>query len=213
MERGLPLPWGEGDARRSADAPDGDTAPSILGVQRINTNKINALNFLDQTYQRRPLLPYLCVMAGRSETDAEAIIRLIEDWTTEVYATASVEVIEGSNGKTAEERLKVADTISKTGRSLKLFRGAGRGVATNLAELRKLAPVREADAEETSMNANDAWTPERLAKLRADVERRLATFRGSLEYKRGVAAVRDADGGREGGGGMAASGGPPTSTR
>jgi hypothetical protein len=175
----------------------------------MNINEINALNFLDLSYQRRPLLPYLCVMAGRSETDAEAIIRLIEDWTTEVYATASVEVIEDSKDKSAEERLKVADTISKTGRSLKLFRGAGRRVAANLAELRKLAPARAADAEETSMNANDAWTPERLAKLRADVERRLATFRGSLEYKRGVAAASDAGGGREGAGGMAAPGGPP----
>lgn len=148
-------------------------------------------------------------MAGRSETDAEAIIRLIEDWTTEVYATASVDVIEDCKGKTAEERLKVADLVSKTGRSLKLFRGAGRRVAANLAELQKLAPARAADAEETSMNADNAWTPERLAKLRAYVERRLTTFRGTLEYKRGLAA-HDAARSREGHGDMAAPSGSPT---
>jgi hypothetical protein len=148
-------------------------------------------------------------MAGRSETDAEAIIRLIEDLVTEVYGTAAAEVIEACKGKTAEERLKVADVVSKTGRNLKLFRGAGRRVAANLAELQKLAPARVVGSEETSMNADDAWTPERLAKLRADLERRLVAFRGSLEFKRGAAADDPARS-REGVGDVAAPGGPPT---
>lgn len=180
----------------------------MLGVQRMNASKINVLNFFDLTYQRRPLLPYLCVMAGRSETHAEAIISLIEDMITEVYATAAVEVIETSKSKTAEERLKVADAVSKTGRSLKLFRSAGRRMAASLTSLLKMAPARTADAEETSMNADDAWTPERLAELRADLERRLAAFRGTLEYKRGLAA-HDAVSGQEGVGDLAAPGGPP----
>jgi hypothetical protein len=174
----------------------------------MNISKINALNFLDQTYQRRPLLPYLCVMAQRSETDAEAIISLIEDMITEVYATAAVDVIETSKGKAPEERLKVADAVSKTGRSLKLFRSAGRRMAANLTSLLKMAPARAASAEETSMNADDAWTPERLAKLRADVERRLATFRESLEYKLAVSG-HDPVGSRADGGDVASPGRPP----
>jgi hypothetical protein len=50
---------------------DGDTAPSIPAISHQNLNEINAINFLRRTYQRRPLLPYLCVMAGRRQMSSE----------------------------------------------------------------------------------------------------------------------------------------------
>jgi hypothetical protein len=149
-------------------------------------------------------------MAGRSETDAEAIIRLIEDLATLAYAEASVEILKGSAGQPPAERLKVTDQVSKTGRSLKLFRGSGRRFLNDLAAVRKLGPATVAEPEETPMNDDDPWTPERLAKLRADVEGRLKAFRGTLEFKRGV-AIDDAQGCGTGLEDLAAQSRPPES--
>jgi hypothetical protein len=149
-------------------------------------------------------------MAGRSETDAEAVIRLIEDLATEVYAQAATEVLEGSKGRPPAERLKAADQVSKAGRSLKLFRSAGRRLANDLAAIRKLGSAPGAKSEETPMNDDTPWTPERLAVLRADLEGRLKAFRGTLEYKRGL-AVDDAGGSGASPEGLAVPGRPPTS--
>lgn len=159
----------------------------------------------------RPLAPYLCVMAGRRE-QIEALLDDVENMLGAFYAHAVVDAVDAVADMPGQTRVKVAGEISKAGRALKLFRGAGRRVLKTIAALPGRQGDAAPDAQETAMDDDDArWTPERIAELHAKVRERMEKFVGSLEFKRlagSDAAKRDrampAD--------AAPPGGPPAST-
>ena len=159
----------------------------------------------------RPLIPYLCVMAGRSE-QIEALLDGVEDLVAAFFADAALAAVRAAEDKSGEARVKAAGEIAKAGRYLKLFRGTGRRAVKAIAALPTRKGGAETDAEETAMDDDDArWTPERIAELHAEVRRRMEKFVGSLEFKR----MAERDLARSGGavpGSATAQGKPPAPT-
>lgn len=146
--------------------------------------KSRACHFYGRLNDPRPLVPYLCVMAGRSE-QIEALLADVEDMVAAFYAASVVDAVDSVEGKSGDARVKAAGEISKAGRYLKLFRGTGGRAVKAIAAL----PGRQRDtapgAEESAMNDDDSrWTPERIAELHAKVRERMEKFVGSLEFKR-----------------------------
>jgi hypothetical protein len=206
---------------RPIDAPDGDTAPSILGVQRLNANEINALNFLDQTYQRRPLLPYLCVMAGRSEMSSEDLMQDSDALMVEMHAANVKQVYDTTPLRNEIEQTKLLAAVGLTAcrmhATLAMKRRAQAGIAANAKAIKastmKARAANENSAvaqEEQEMDDDTGRTPERMAEIHADIRRRLDAARAARESKqlagRSVGATdRALPGGVEAEGGAPAS--------
>lgn len=196
-------------ARRAARTPDGDTAPSILGVQRLNANEINALNFLDLSYQRRPLLPYLCVMAGRSEMSPEDMMRDSDVVLAELQAFNVTRIKDDApQCSTAKLNTLIAGAGLSSRRVSNALAASRKGQAdvakaTAASALASLAAnENDIDAKrETEMNDDDSGrTPERMEQVRAEIRRRLGVVEAARESKSvdGVGAV-DAGGALPGG--------------
>jgi hypothetical protein len=178
----------------SRQRPDGDRAPSVLGVQRVNANEINALNFLDRTYQRRPLLPYLCVMAGRSEMSPEDLMRDSDALMIAMHAANVAQIDETTPLRTELEQTKLLGAVGLTARrmhaTLAMKRRTQAEIAANAqaikASVMKARAANENEAaaqEEQEMDDDSGRTPERVAALHADIQRRLAALARRRETK------------------------------
>ena len=163
----------------------------MLGIQRMNTNKINALNFLDLTYHRRPLLPYLCVMAGRSEMspeermrDSDAVLADLQAFNvgrinaaSEQYSTAELNTLIAGAGLSSR-RVSGALAASRKG-----VADAAKAVAASALET-LAANENDIDANpEMEMDDDSGRTPERMAEIHADIRRRLDVARTARESK------------------------------
>ena len=199
----------------------------MLGVQRSDANEINALNFLDQTYQRRPLLPYLCVMAGRSEMSlthdedigAEALLTQTAEKMARMHAEG-VEGIAQDKELTHGERMKLIEQAAKAGCGIGALLRTGRKLIADLDALKAVTtvsakaaakapvPVKGVANEETEMNDDSGRTPERMAELHTDIRRRLDAARAARESKQ-VAGRGGAPTDRALPGGVEACGGAP----
>jgi hypothetical protein len=166
----------------------------MLGVQRFKLNEINALNFLDQTYQRRPLLPYLCVMAGRSEMSSEDLMRDSDALMVEMHAANVKDIYDTTAVRTPIEQTKLLAAVGLTaGRMhaiLAMRRRAQADIAANAkaikASMMKARAANENDAatqEEQEMDDDSGRTPERMAQLHADIRQRLDAARRARESK------------------------------
>ncbi len=163
----------------------------MLGVEPMNISKINALNFLDLSHHRRPLLPYLYAMAGRSEMSPEERMR----GSDAVLADVHVENV---------RRIKTDAAQCSTAELNKLVAGAGlasrrvsgalamsrKGVADQIkataASALKASAANENDIDanpEMEMDDDSGRTPERVAALDAEVQRRLAALARRCETK------------------------------
>jgi hypothetical protein len=173
----------------------------MLGGYESNCREINALNFLDLTYHRRPLLPYLCVMAGRSEIDmagdetesAQGILERSVLKLVRLHAEA-VDELEADKAKMdAPVRVQRIDQLARTGRNLGAFVAMGRKLAADLDALKaavsgpaksgRAATKAVAATEEMEMDDDSGRTPERMAEIHADIGRRLELARRSREQK------------------------------
>jgi hypothetical protein len=173
----------------------------MLGGYDLKAREINALNSFDLTYHRRPLLPYLCVMAGRSESDmagdenesAGAILERTVLKLVRLHAEA-VDELETDKAKIdAPARVKQIDQLARTGRSLGAFIAIGRKLAADLDALQvalsgsaksgRAAVKAGAATEEMEMDDDAGRTPERMAEIHADIGRRLELARRSREQK------------------------------
>jgi hypothetical protein len=174
----------------SRQRPDGDPASSVLGVQRVNANEINALNFLDRTYQRRPLLPYLCVMAGRSEMKPEELMRESDTELATLFA-ANVQRIKADAAQCSKAEMN--SLIAGAGLASRRISGALAashkglaGPAKTAASASKGAPANENEINtdpEMEMDDDSGRTPERVEQVRAEIRRRLGVVDGARESK------------------------------
>jgi hypothetical protein len=163
----------------------------MLGVQRINISKINALNFLDLTYQRRPLLPYLCVMAGRSEMSPEDLMRDSDTVLAQLQAD-NVQRIKAIAEHRSEA--EVSKLIAGSGLASRRVSGAlamsrkgqleAAEAAAALALKTLAANENDIDAHrEIEMDDDSGRTPERVEQVRAEIRRRLGVVDGRRESK------------------------------
>lgn len=172
----------------------------MLGVQRVNANEINALNFLDQTYQRRPLLPYLCVMAGRSEMKPEDLMAKIGHLFVERYARLAIKINDTADQLGDEAQLKLLGRASLEGCRVSAFHAQGKKVLGGLAKLEAEVAKATAQAtlavaasaanengvetpEEMEMDDDTGRTPERIDALYHEIDRRLAALVAEREAK------------------------------
>jgi hypothetical protein len=163
----------------------------MLGVQRMNISKINALNYFDLTYHRRPLLPYLCVMAGRSEMSPEERMRDSD------AVLADLQAFNVGRIKAASEQCSTAELntlIAGAGFSSRRVSGALAASRKGVADAAKAAAAsaletlaaneNDTDANpETEMDDDSGRTPERMAEIHADIRRRLDAARAARESK------------------------------
>jgi hypothetical protein len=166
----------------------------MLGVQRSNASKINALNFLDQTYQRRPLLPYLCVMAGRSEMSPEDLLRDSDVLLVMMHVENVNEIHDTTDLRTEIEQTKLLAAVGLTSRRMHAILAAKRQARAKVAadaqaikaSTMKARAANENEAaaqEEQEMDDDSGRTPERVAALHAEVQRRLAALARRRETK------------------------------
>jgi hypothetical protein len=195
----------------------------MLGVQRSNANEIKALNFLDLTYQRRPLLPYLCVMAGRSEMSSEDLMQDSDALMIAMHAANVAQIDETTHQRTVLEQTKLLGAVGLTARrmhaTLAMKRRTQAEIAANALAIKasamKARAANENDAatqEEQEMDDDSGRTPERVAALHADIQRRLAALARRREAKsldgRDALVTGGALGGDAAGGSSAAPGSP-----
>jgi hypothetical protein len=171
----------------------------MLGVQRMNINEINALNFLDLSYQRRPLLPYLCVMAGRSEMSPEDLMAKIAHLFVERYAKVAIKIHDNADQLGDEAQLKLLGRASLEGCRVSAFQAQGQKVLAGQAKLEAevakalaqstmtaTAAANENDVEtpeEMEMDDDTGRTPERIDALYHEIDRRLASLVAEREAK------------------------------
>jgi hypothetical protein len=188
----------------------------------MNARKINALNFLDRTCQRRPLLPYLCVMAGRSEMSPEDLMRCSDIVLVDVHVANVARIkTEAAQSSKAELNTLVAGAGLASRRVSGALAASRKGVADVEARAKAAEAVglkvpaaneNQAEApEEMEMDDDTGRTPERVEQVRAEIRRRLGVVEAARESKAldGAGAV---DAGDALHGGVAGPGAAPGSS-
>jgi hypothetical protein len=166
----------------------------MLGARRVKTRKINALNFLERTYPRRSLLPYLWVMAGRSEMSPEDLMRDSDALMVEMHVANVKEIYDTRSLRTPIEQTKLLAAVGLTAARmhaiLAMKRRAQADIAANAQAIKastmKARAANENDAatqEEQEMDDDSGRTPERMAQLHADIRQRLEAARSARESK------------------------------
>jgi hypothetical protein len=152
----------------------------MLGVQHMDVSKINALNFLDLTYQRRPLLPYLCVMAGRSEE--------VRDWSETLQSDLMKALSAEWNRVKDSDDVAVLTVGDKRARMIGTFARSAKAIQSAVAEPKRAAP--EADEDEADMHDDHPTDP---ADVQAALESKIAGITQMLERKRRGEGPGDGD--------------------
>ena len=198
----------------------------MLGVEPMNISKINALNFLDLSHHRRPLLPYLYAMAGRSEMSPEDLMRDSDTLLVEMHVANVFQIQDTTNLRTEAEQTKLLGAVALTARRMHATVAMNRQTqAQIMANARAIeASVMKAKAageaaneneaaaqEEQEMDDDSGRTPERIAALHAEIQRRLAALARRRETKQlghgnGVVGAGASDEGAAGGAGSAPGG-------